>query len=312
MKSFYEKEDYTIEDIQALITDQVEESIYLDFKEAGALNKVEKKRTDISKDVASFANSAGGIIVYGLKEENHIASELSFLDGNEFTKEWLEQVIRSSIQRNITDVMIYPVRQDGDMRKTVYVVKIPESANAPHLSRDNRFYKRYNFMSVPMEEYEVRQTYGRKQNTKLSIARWYLSNKWQEEDEQWKKVHFAVQAKNDSMTMESNYKVNIFIYNVNDYLTYEWQKTDHNFNITSIDKSTAKITAVCKDPIFAGEVVNVIHLKILLDKVNLTKALEGVSVTIQLLYSNGEDIQTFTLLEEYNKLASIDTPLEST
>jgi predicted HTH transcriptional regulator len=160
MKSFYDKEDYTIDDIQALITDQVEESIYLDFKEAGALDKGEKKRLDISKDVASFANSDGGIIVYGLKEEIHVASEMSFINGNDFTKEWLEQVVNSSIQRNISGLKIYPVRKDGNINETIYIVKIPASLEAPHISKDNRYYRRHNFMSVPMEEYEVRGSYS--------------------------------------------------------------------------------------------------------------------------------------------------------
>src|SRR5690606_323211 len=48
--------------------------------------------------------------------------------------------------------------------------KIPFSYNAPHISKDNRYYKRYNFSSVPMEEYEVRQSYNRKEATLLQIG----------------------------------------------------------------------------------------------------------------------------------------------
>src|SRR4051812_3819350 len=101
MKSFYDKEDYTIEDIESLIKNEVEESIYLDFKEARSLEKTDNKRKDISKDIASFANSDGGILIYGINEQNNKASSYSFIDGNEFTKEWLEQVINSTIQRHI-------------------------------------------------------------------------------------------------------------------------------------------------------------------------------------------------------------------
>ena len=90
MKSFYDKDDYTTEDILSLITNEVEESIYLDFKECRALDKSDSVKRDISKDVSSFANSDGGMIIYGIKEENHKASSLSFIDGNVYTKEWLE------------------------------------------------------------------------------------------------------------------------------------------------------------------------------------------------------------------------------
>lgn len=53
MRSFYDKDDYTIEDIQSLIDNQVEKSIYLDFKSAGSLEKSDRKRMELSKDVAS-------------------------------------------------------------------------------------------------------------------------------------------------------------------------------------------------------------------------------------------------------------------
>lgn len=61
---FFEKEEYTLEDIQQLIQDEIEEDIHLDYKDGRALSKEEKKRTEITKDVSAFANSAGGIIIY--------------------------------------------------------------------------------------------------------------------------------------------------------------------------------------------------------------------------------------------------------
>ncbi|MDN3669776.1 ATP-binding protein [Echinicola jeungdonensis] len=112
MKSFYDKEDYKISDIQSLIDNEVEESIYLDFKASDALGKTDGKKKEISKDVASFANSDGGIIIYGIKEENHKANSFTYIDGNEFTKEWLERVINSSIQRRIDEIKIIPIRQN--------------------------------------------------------------------------------------------------------------------------------------------------------------------------------------------------------
>ncbi|MFN8349444.1 MAG: ATP-binding protein [Spirosomataceae bacterium] len=136
--------------------------MYLSGLQSLRIEKNDGKRKDIiSKDVASFANSDGGIIIYGIKEENHKAHSTTFINGNEFTKEWLEQVINSTIQRHIPDVKIYPIREAGRIEKTIYIVKIPKSLEAPHISKDQRFYKRFNFMSVPMEEYEIRQLYGR-------------------------------------------------------------------------------------------------------------------------------------------------------
>ena len=70
MTPFQDLSDYTQADIQSLIDNNVEESIHLDFKAAAALDKSEKKKDEIAKDVSSFANSDGGVIVYGISEKD--------------------------------------------------------------------------------------------------------------------------------------------------------------------------------------------------------------------------------------------------
>ncbi len=163
MDDFFSKKEYTENDINDLIG-KSEESINLEFKSNGSLSidtseRKEKTRMDISKDVSSFANSIGGKIIYGINEKDHVADSLSFIDGSKITKEWIEQVIQSNIQRRIDGLVIIPIRFGNDITKTVYIVKIPASNQAPHMERDNKYYKRQNFESVAMEEYEVRNMY---------------------------------------------------------------------------------------------------------------------------------------------------------
>ncbi|MBQ3677449.1 MAG: ATP-binding protein, partial [Bacteroidales bacterium] len=167
MEDFFSKTTYSIQDIQKLIDNEIEESIHLEFKSAGALGKWDSKKTEMTKDVAAFANSDGGIIVYGLSECNHKASALSFVDGTIFTKEWIEQVLNSGIQQKINGLQIFPIRNNGNIEQSIYVVKIPKSFNTPHMSKDRKFYRRYNFEAVPMEEYEIRELYNRKSHSKL-------------------------------------------------------------------------------------------------------------------------------------------------
>ena len=172
---FFNKTEYTENDLRYLIETQAEESTYLDFKAAGALEKTNEKRAEIAKDVSAFANSDGGIIVYGITEENHVASNFSFIDGNEYTKEWLERTINDGIQRHILGIQISPIRVNGDIKQTVYVVKIPRSTNAPHMCvKRHNYYRRYNFESVPMEEYEIRELYNRTSIPKLGIIECFL------------------------------------------------------------------------------------------------------------------------------------------
>ncbi len=112
MQTFFIKEEYTKDGINSIIENEVEESIHLDFKESRALGKSESKRKELSKDIAAFVNSDEGIIIYGIKEINHKADSLSFINGHDFTKEWIEQLVNSTIQRRIPDLKIFPIRFD--------------------------------------------------------------------------------------------------------------------------------------------------------------------------------------------------------
>lgn len=160
---------YTKAHLDYLIRSQAEESIHLEFKAAEALGWNESRKKEISKDVSSMANSDGGIIVYGLTESNHKAAGYSFVDGNDFSKEWLEQVINSKINRRIPDLTIDVIRIQNKVSQSVYVARIPRSIEAPHMASDGRYYKRFNFESQPMAEYEVRDLFNRVSTTQLKL-----------------------------------------------------------------------------------------------------------------------------------------------
>src|SRR4051794_24375058 len=121
MKSLINKEDFSIADLQQIIDSETEESLYLEFKAAGALAKSDREKKEITKDVAAFANADGGVIIYGMSEIDHKAHSLSYVDGSKFTKEWLEQVITSGIGRPIKDLKIVPLR-DTKLEQSIYIV----------------------------------------------------------------------------------------------------------------------------------------------------------------------------------------------
>ncbi|MEX2492733.1 MAG: ATP-binding protein [Nitrospirales bacterium] len=145
-------------DLQSLIDYQVQEDSHLEYKDSRSLQKTDPKRMDISKNVSSFANAGGGIIVYGICEngENHLPERLDEgVDPVEFQKEWLEQVIQGQIIPRIGGIHINQVSLDlSSPRKVAYVVTIPQGETA-HQASDNKYYKRFNFNSVPMEHYEI-------------------------------------------------------------------------------------------------------------------------------------------------------------
>jgi len=144
-------------DLENILRDRVGESTVLDYKACEALANNDRNKLDISKDISAFANSAGGTVVFGIDERGHIPTAIRGVDPSVTTREWIEQIINSGIQRRIDGIRINQVALDTvDPGHVAYVVNIPQSLRAPHMAADRRFYKRFNFQSVPMEEYEVR------------------------------------------------------------------------------------------------------------------------------------------------------------
>jgi len=129
------------------------------------LSKTDAKKKEISKDVSSFANSDGGNIIYGVKEfgvsdKKHLPEKVEDgFDPSTISKEWLEQVITSNIHPKISGLIIKSISTGIDS-KVIYVVIIPKSATA-HQAGDKRYYKRYNFASVMMEDYEIKDVMNR-------------------------------------------------------------------------------------------------------------------------------------------------------
>ena len=86
----------TLEDVERMVQGQVQESIHLDYKASGAADPT--KPVEIGKDISSFANSDGGVLVYGVKEEKGIPLGIDEgIDPAHCSKERLEDIITSHI-----------------------------------------------------------------------------------------------------------------------------------------------------------------------------------------------------------------------
>ena len=162
---------WTLDRIQQLIRDNVEESLSLEYKGADALSRSDGKKTEIVKDVSAFANSSGGVLIYGVaefheREQRHRPERIDPVNRREYSKEWLEQVIQS-IQPRIDGIVIEPVNVEN--ASVCYVVTIPQSHTA-HQARDHVYYRRHNFNVLPMEDYEVRDVMNRRKRPKIRAS----------------------------------------------------------------------------------------------------------------------------------------------
>ncbi len=164
---------WTRERLEQYIANAVEENLTLEYKRANSLGKADGKKADIVKHVSAFANSSGGVLIFGIAEfdeqdKRHLLQRIDPVNRGEFSKEWLEQIIQS-IQPRIEGVNIHTVAIDKQRNAGCYVVEIPKSHTA-HQARDHVYYKRHNFNVLPMEDYEVRDVMNRRKHPRLAAA----------------------------------------------------------------------------------------------------------------------------------------------
>lgn len=150
----------TLEDIQDLITNEVEESTELEYK---SMVKVNNWKSELAKDVSAMANANGGIIIYGVGEKaingRSVPKEIVPIPNTEISKDSLSQIISANIQPKIEgiEIMTIPVNADG----VIFVVKIPQSTTAHQNKLTLKYHKRRNATIEAMEDYEIRDVMNR-------------------------------------------------------------------------------------------------------------------------------------------------------
>jgi len=155
----------TEKDIQELVDTDVAESQELDYKECRALQNTDGKKNDLSKHVSAFANAGGGTIIYGVIEKNRKPDKIDQgYDQDDISREWLDNVITSRIHPKIDNVKINPIELSTG--KYIYLVYVPQG-QAAHQAHDKKYYKRHNFKSEPMWDYEIKDIQNRVRHPSL-------------------------------------------------------------------------------------------------------------------------------------------------
>lgn len=215
--NFHEQENYTFDDIQALIDNHAEEGVHLELKRANALSK--ENADKVTKTFSAFANSDGGVVIYGIAEEDHVASDYSFVDGNKITSEYISMLARY-VQPAIEGLRIYPIRKDDDFSKSIYVVKVPRSDKAPHMAKDHKYYKRNNVESIPMEDFDVKDVMNRIHNPELGIFACFLNKLSQKVNgQEYTKFLFFAMIGNFGRVLSHDYKLISYFFCIDDDLS---------------------------------------------------------------------------------------------
>lgn len=147
-------------DVEALQTRAVREGPQIEYKVA-LLPLTDTKKFEFLKDVSSMANADGGVIVYGVKQDDSGApTELVALDlgSVDELQNRIDHVLNDNLDERISGLRHRAVpRPDG---RHYYVVQIPQSYLAPHMitmpSTKPRFYRRVNTVNVPMTARQIK------------------------------------------------------------------------------------------------------------------------------------------------------------
>jgi hypothetical protein len=148
-------------DLLDLIVNQVAEGKMIDYKLTLPGNSDDDKKEFLA-DVSSFANTAGGHLVFGMDEKQGIASNLTGMNRLDSDKEKLrlENIIRDGVAPRIGQITIHPIQlQNGACAVIIY---IPKSWSAPHMVTFrgmSRFYARNSAGKYQLDVHEIRQAF---------------------------------------------------------------------------------------------------------------------------------------------------------
>jgi hypothetical protein len=148
-------------DIEALVTDGVYEHRTLDFKRE-TIGGGDQDKREFLADVSSFANTAGGDLVFGVEENRGIAVSIPGLDlanpDGEILR--LENIIRSGLQPRLPR---FETRWISDPNgRGVLVMHFPRSWAAPHrvIFQDHaKFYGRSTNGKYSLDVAELRAAF---------------------------------------------------------------------------------------------------------------------------------------------------------
>lgn len=156
-------ETITEQDLQALVNQNEPEGRQLDYKAVLSLAQ-EGAKAEFRKDITSFANSQGGDIVVGIRDNKGLPEEVSGFDlGNASQEQYqsrVREVLQSRIKPRIQGVLTHLFQLSNG--KWAMIIRIPNSFAKPHQvevdNKDFQFWFRHDSGKQRMDIDDLRST----------------------------------------------------------------------------------------------------------------------------------------------------------
>ena len=192
----FQTAEWWAEEFSRMLEQQRPEDLHLDYKDKRSLSPTSrggdgidnrKRAEDLSKDVSSFLNSDGGVLVYGVPESDSIdgtggtpipgGPDIGFNRGD-IDKEIIENLITSNIQPRPGPDLFQVSEVPYANRKLVFLVEVAIGFGDIWQAKDKRYYKRFQYKAEPMEHYEINMVRERHQGPDLKLV-FGINDRWE-------------------------------------------------------------------------------------------------------------------------------------
>lgn len=150
--------DLTWSLIEQAVGQALPESASLDWKLKVHETKGRPAAEEFAKDVAAMANSGGGWIFYGVREQGDCADRIEPVDWNASIEQRLRQVVYAYVSPPLTGLQFYPVA-DAEGSGSVVGLRVPDAPDRPYfITKDGGLLqapRRDGAHTVPMPEREI-------------------------------------------------------------------------------------------------------------------------------------------------------------
>jgi hypothetical protein len=158
-------------DLKTLITNEVSEVKTLEYKSELPGNST-GDRKEFLADVSSFANAAGGDIIYGMKETAGVPTDLCGVAVSDVDAEILrlESTIRDGIEPRIPGLATHATRLAAGTH--AIIIRIPRSWALPHMVKlggSSRFYSRDSRGKYQLDVAQIRAAFALSETTSERI-----------------------------------------------------------------------------------------------------------------------------------------------